>query len=252
MCAACALERHAVFRLILDPPRPPALNMAVDEILMKGQKLPEAVPTLRFYSWSTPAYSIGYFQDVDEIAARRRLAEKGVPVVKRITGGGMVLHGEDLTLSLTLKTPTPFLPREIKDSYLKINEALRVGLAEVLPAIDYASCKEVPSGRGGGERVCFETPSCYDLLLHKKKVVGSSQRRKDGTLLHQSSLFFKLDNKTLIHCVLRGFEKKWKVAFREIPLSDKELMEAERCALRRYASREWAWSPVENLPVVLV
>lgn len=214
--------------------------MAVDEVLMEAQKISSAIPTIRFYSWLTPAYSVGYFQDVGEIAERHRCAQKGVPVVKRITGGGMVCHGEDLTFSLTLKTPTGFFSTEVKESYLKINEALRTGLMEIFPALDYASCKEVPSGRGSGERVCFESPSCYDLLLGKKKVAGSSQRRKHGTLLHQGSLFLKLEREKLIGCILRGFEKKWGIAFHKIPLSDEELSRAGQCAAQRYSSPEWA------------
>lgn len=217
--------------------------MGVDETLMEAQKTPEAWPTLRFYSWSSPAYSLGYFQDVGEVASRRRAAEKNIPVVRRITGGGMVFHGKDLTFSLTLKASSPFLPREVKDSYLRINEALRSGLTELLPEIDYASCKDVPSGRAGGDRVCFEAPSCYDLLLGRKKVVGSSQRRKDGVVLHQASLFFDLDKETMIDRIRRGFEKKWGISFREIPLSDEELLRAKQCAARRYASPEWAYQP---------
>ncbi|MBI2094907.1 MAG: lipoate--protein ligase family protein [Candidatus Omnitrophica bacterium] len=234
----------SVFRLIIDPPRPAALNMAIDEILMDAQKTPAALPSLRFYSWSSPAYSLGYFQDVREVAARRRAAGKNIPVVRRITGGGMVLHGKDLTFSLTLKSTAPFLPREVKGSYLRINEALRSGLAELLPEIDYASCKDVPSGRADGERVCFEAPSCYDLLLGRKKVVGSSQRRKDGAVLHQASLFFDLDRETMIDRISRGFEKQWGIFFREIPLSDEELLRAEQRAEERYASPEWAYQPL--------
>src|SRR3989338_1059652 len=235
-----------LFRLIVDPPRAAALNMGVYEMLMEAQKDPAALPSLRFYSWSSPAYSVGYFQDVGEVAARRRAAEKNIPVVRRITGGGMVFHGKDLTFSLTLKSASPFLPREVKDSYLRINEALRSGLAELLPEIDYASCKDVPSGRADGERVGFEAPSCYDLLLGKKKVVGSSQRRKDGVVLHQASLFFEFDKETLMDCILRGFERKWGIAFLRTPLNEEELLRAERRAVERYASPEWAYQPLKS------
>ena len=157
------------FRLILDPPRTATLNMAIDEMLLGSQAAPDTAPTLRFYTWAVPAYSVGYFQDVDEIFKRFQSAKTGAPVVRRVTGGGLVFHGQDVTFSITAKENSPFFSGEVKDSYLKVNEALRVGLKPVFQGIDYADCKTIPSGRGKGNRICFEAPSCYDLLLYGKK-----------------------------------------------------------------------------------
>ena len=179
------------FRLILDPPRSAALNMALDEFLMRSQGSSEAPPVLRFYSWAEPAYSAGYFQNVDEIVKRFQCEKKHIPVVRRLTGGGLVRHGDDITFSLSVKGDSPFFAGAVKDSYLKVNEALRRGMKPLYAQIDYADCKSIPSAKGEKERICFESPSCYDLLLGGKKIVGASQRRKDGAILHQSSIFLK-------------------------------------------------------------
>ena len=199
------------FRLILDRARPAAENMAIDEALMQAQKKPESVPTLRFYAWERPSVTIGYFQDIEAVQKRF----KNIPVVKRPTGGGLVLHGNDLTFSLSIKTPNSFLPGDVKASYLKINEVLIDGLRELFPGLDFADCKSLPKAGQKGERICFEQPCCYDLMLDGKKVAGSSQRRQAGTLLHQSTLFLKGEREALIRNIIEAFERKWGIEFYE-------------------------------------
>lgn len=228
-------------RLILDPARSATLNMSIDEVLMESQNLPDASPVLRFYAWSEPAYSVGYFQNVAEIVKRYACEKKNISVVRRITGGGLVIHGQDLTFSLAVKSNSPFFLGAAKDSYLKVNEALRVGLQPLHPNIDYADCKSIPSGRGIGNRVCFETPSCYDLLLDGKKIVGASQRRIKGAILHQSSIFLEGDRETLWNHILDGFKETWKIDFFKQPLSNKELFSAEQKEKKRYTSAQWIY-----------
>ena len=227
-------------RLILDSAHSATFNMAADEFLMDRQSRPGSTPTLRVYFWRTPSVSIGYFQGIEKTA--RRLGGK-MEIVRRITGGGLVQHGEDLTFSLVLRNQNPFLPADVKMSYLKINEALRQGLKEIYPELDYADCKTVPSGRGSGERICFEKPSCYDLLIGGKKVVGASQRRKDGVILHQSTVFLNDSRKILIEKILKGFRGLWKINFQEKPFGTDELEMIQKKERERYGSPEWA-SPV--------
>ena len=210
------------FRLILDEARSAAMNMAVDELLM--QSVTEgAGAVLRFYRWSTPSVTVGYFENVAKVS--RRFGR--YPVVRRITGGGAVLHGEDLTFSLTMRLPISFFANDIKSSYLKINEAVRVGLCAEYPKMDYADCRTVGAQSSKQkERVCFDAPSCYDLLTAGKKVLGGSQRRTNGVMLHQSTLFLSQPPEILIKRIREGFENVWKVAFVEAGLSEKELCAA--------------------------
>ena len=213
--------------------------MAIDEMLLGSQAALDTAPTLRFYTWSVPAYSVGYFQDVDEIFKRFQSAKTSAPVVRRVTGGGLVFHGQDVTFSVTAKENDPFFSGEVKDSYLKVNEALRVGLKAVFQGIDFADCKTIPSGRGKGNRICFEAPSCYDLLLYGKKIVGASQRRKNNTVLYQSSVFLDGSEKIICAHIIRGFKKKWHIDFLEKPLSSEELLSAQKIEGERYVSSDW-------------
>ncbi len=210
------------FRLILDEARSASMNMAVDELLMR-RVMDHARPVLRFYHWTTPSVTVGYFEDVVKVS--RRFGR--YPVVRRITGGGAVLHDKDLTFSLIMSLPAPFFANDVKSSYLKINEAVRVGLREEYPEMDYADCRTAPSQSSKQkERVCFDTPSCYDLLSAGKKVLGGSQRRTGGVMLHQSTMFLSQPSETLMRRIREGFENVWKTAFVVSPLTLKELDEA--------------------------
>jgi lipoate-protein ligase A len=215
-------------RLILDPPRPALLNMAIDETLAESQKNPKSAPVLRLYFWEKPAYSIGYFQDAAQISNRFGCAKKKIPVVKRMTGGGAVFHDKDLTFSLCLRLPSPWIPRDTKSSYLKINEALRESFRKSHPKVEFADCKTIPSGRAKGERICFESPACYDLLLDGKKIVGASQRRQGDVMLYQSTVFFEEARGNLTDLILDGFKRKWGIEFLEEPLTEKELEHARK------------------------
>lgn len=214
--------------------------MAIDEFLMESQKDPENPPSLRLYQWSEPACSIGYFQNINEVAKRFQRAGRELRVVRRLTGGGIVPHGDDLTLSLTLKESSFRFLKEVKTSYLKINEAIREGLIRSYAGLDYADCRSIPSGRAGKNLVCFDRPSCYDLLLAGKKVVGASQRRQGIALLHQSTIFLQGDPAVLRRHIVGGFKKVWGVSFSEIPFNERELAQAEQLEKMRYTDPEWA------------
>ena len=227
-----------ICRLILDSPHSATFNMAADEFLMESQKNLNVLPVLRIYFWDSPAVSVGYFQNVREVA--RRLGEEAGVIVRRITGGGLVAHGRDLTFSLCLKNDNPVLPTEVKMSYLKVNEALRMGLKDLYKELDYADCKTVPSGRPDEKRVCFERPSCYDLLIGKKKVVGASQRRKDGVILHQSTVFLSDSRDILTEKILKGFREAWKIEFEIDPFNKAEINLIQKKEKERYGLPDWA------------
>ena len=89
-------------RLWCDPlPRDGYHNMAADELLL-GR--PEA--WLRFYGWSRPAVSFGYF-DTQRMAARLFPGE-GIEYIRRWTGGGIGDPRLGYTHTLTLPAPVSF------------------------------------------------------------------------------------------------------------------------------------------------
>src|ERR1700743_1226729 len=74
-------------------------NMALDEALLEAMPRLQK-PVLRFYRWTEPAASFGYFQKFSEIQRATLLR----PLVRRPTGGGLVPHDADWTYSLAFPT----------------------------------------------------------------------------------------------------------------------------------------------------
>jgi lipoate-protein ligase A len=155
--------------------RSAALNMAIDEALLETAEN----PTIRFYKWDHPALSFGYFgrfADVADQAAERDL-------VRRWTGGGIVLHGDDLTYSIVIPASEPAFSESPMSIYEKIHDAIRAALA--------ANGQSVELATNGAPRIsdsCFANPVRADLLSNGRKIAGAAQRRAQGALLQQGSI----------------------------------------------------------------
>src|SRR5262245_45051045 len=112
------------WRLIQDGPADAAWNMSVDEALLLAA--PGSPPALRLYTWTEPSVSLGFRQA--EPAWLWRCEALGVPVVRRVTGGGAVLHAGDLTYSVVAPLDAPELPGDLRGSYEWIRAQLIRGL----------------------------------------------------------------------------------------------------------------------------
>lgn len=175
------------WRLILDEtPRTGAANMAIDQAIAEATSTGAVPPTLRFYRWAPPAISLGRHQpiaDIDLAAAR----ERGYDVVRRTTGGRAILHTDELTYSVAGAESEPILGGGVMESYLRLSNALVLGLQR-------AGLPEVGKADGGvraGPNVsaaCFEVPSAYEILWQGKKLLGSAQSRRGGHVLQHGSL----------------------------------------------------------------
>jgi lipoate---protein ligase len=65
-------------------------NMGLYQALMST--VDDFIPVLRLYGWKPSAVSIGYFQSLEQEVDIKKCEDLGIDVVRRITGGGAVLH----------------------------------------------------------------------------------------------------------------------------------------------------------------
>ncbi len=90
--------------VIESEPQTGVRNMALDEALLEGA-LERGECTVRWYRWSAATVSLGYFQAAD---AAHTIAElSGLPIVRRLTGGGAILHHHEWTYSCTVPPGHP-------------------------------------------------------------------------------------------------------------------------------------------------
>jgi lipoate-protein ligase A len=166
-----------------------AFNMALDEALLEA--LPRVQkPVLRFYSWTEPAATFGYFQKFSEVEAATKLR----PLIRRPTGGGIVPHDADWTYSAAFPPGHEWHSLKAEESYRRIHDWLRLAFAKLNVATELAACCRKAEGGKTGRlateipRACFIGHEKSDLLWHGQKIAGAAQRRNQLGLLIQGSV----------------------------------------------------------------
>jgi lipoyl(octanoyl) transferase len=182
-------QSRAQWRFLDSGPADGFTNMAIDEALLKVLAAERGVPTLRFYSWSPPALSLGYGQLTVGKIDLRRCMSLGIDVVRRSTGGGAVLHDHEVTYSVVLRADDPRLAPGLLASYLMISHALVRGLSYL-----GISAELVPIRRGAllssgrTSPACFATLSSYEVAVAGRKLIGSAQRRVQDLIMQHGSI----------------------------------------------------------------
>lgn len=148
--------------------------MACDEALLGCAR----EPVLRIFKWSAPWVSAGYFTSLEKAAAVR----PDLPVCRRWTGGGVVIHDGDFTFTLAVPRGEPWVAMRTADSYRALHEAVAKALrSEGVDAV-------LSGGGAAGNDQCFASPVAHDIMVGAQKVVGGAQRRTKSGLLHQGSI----------------------------------------------------------------
>ena len=164
-----------------------AFNMALDEALLE-HAAQLARPVLRFYGWTEPAATFGYFQKYAAVAAATKLR----PLIRRPTGGGIVPHDADWTYSFVVPPGHEWHSLKAEESYRRIHEWIQRAFAElkieteVAPRAHKFEISNLKSEIPGG--ACFVGHEKSDLLWHGKKIAGAAQRRNKFGLLIQGSV----------------------------------------------------------------
>ena len=155
-----------------------AYNMALDEALLEAMpRLERAV--LRWYAWSEPAASFGYFQKYAEVELMTSLR----PLVRRPTGGGLVPHDNDWTYSLTFPTVHAWYGLSALESYRRVHEWIHAAFAKLGVVTELAA-----RSRRAQPGQCFQGYVTSDVLWQGKKIAGAAQRRTRQGLLIQGSV----------------------------------------------------------------
>src|SRR5258706_6996253 len=94
-----------------------AFNMALDEALLEAMPRLQT-PALRFYGWTEPAATFGYFQHYAEVETWTSLR----PLIRRPTGGGLVPHEADWTYSLAFPLTHWWFHLRAEESYRRLHE----------------------------------------------------------------------------------------------------------------------------------
>jgi lipoate-protein ligase A len=164
-------------------PRSGAENMAIDESLLVSA-VERKTETLRLYRWREPTVSLGYFQKEDDPVLASRFA--GLPRVRRLSGGGALLHDREITYSIALPDGHP-----LADSPTLLYDQVHAALVKLLNDLG------APAHVRGEKRdqpepfLCFGRGDPRDIVLAGHKIVGSAQRRRKGAILQHGALLLE-------------------------------------------------------------
>ena len=237
-------------RLIIDSAHDGAWNMAVDEALLASAAETSAWQ-LRLYGWRVPTLSLGYFQRYDERLAHA--ASRQAAAVRRASGGGAIVHDQELTYSLAL--PVRRGDRDHRRLYAVVHAALvRMLNSSGVPATLQGPVPEQPRQQ---PFLCFQRRTEGDVLVADAKIVGSAQRRsREAVLQHGSLLIAQSASAPELPgleslAALRLAHEEWQARVAQAilaaiglqpqpaDLTDDEIERAERLVAEKFGRPEW-------------
>ena len=161
------------FRSLLDAPAPGAINMARDAAVLEQVAAGTVPPTIRIYRWSQPTVTIGYGQRPADVVNLAACAADSVPIIRRMSGGGAVLHAAEITYSIMVPRTHGLVCADFPDSFAALCRPLVAALRQVgVPAI-------------------FKPVN--DLLVGGHKISGCAQVRRGGGVLQHGTVLLDAD-----------------------------------------------------------
>lgn len=155
-------------------------NMAADEVMLLTAA-EQGIASLRFYTWSVPTLSLGYFQAEADRQADPLFAE--CAWVRRPSGGGAILHHHELTYCLALPAGAPW---QTKESWIcRAHHIVAAAFTEFGVEAHSVVCGEE---KKLDPFLCFLHQTPGDLLVAGSKVTGSAQRKMCGALMQHGSI----------------------------------------------------------------
>lgn len=172
----------------MDGPADGHVNMAADEMLA-AEAVRQNRPLARFYRWSERTFSLGGFQRLEQARAEPAIAS--LPLVRRPSGGGGIVHGSDLTYAIAVPRDHPWggKPQVLYDTF---HEALADVLASRgIPAELHPGPE--PHAKDEERLYCFDRRARGDIVVpgpssDGHKLLGSAQRRLKSAVLQHGSL----------------------------------------------------------------
>jgi lipoyl(octanoyl) transferase len=257
------------FRLLHSGKAGASFNMAMDETIL-ASRIEGGIPTLRLYRWEKPSFSVGISSDPESALDLKKCAADGVSVVRRMTGGGVLFHDDEITYSFACAKEEIGEARDVLVSYRDICGFLKL-FYELLGLKASFACQEKGfNHRSLPHYMCSASHEKYDLVIGSKKIGGNAQKRARHFVFQHGSIPLSLDWKKmnsyfiegapdlgaevtslgrelssvpgkdhLETVLIRAFSEYFDVRLAEEGLSAKEEEILERLKKEKYENQEW-------------
>ncbi|MFA4700669.1 lipoate--protein ligase family protein [Pyrococcus kukulkanii] len=150
----------------------PEVQMAIDEAIMRARIEGRVPDTVRLYVFKPSSVTIGRFQSVKHDVNLEKARELGIPVVRRITGGGSVFHDEygEITYSVIIGEDYHPALKNIQESYRFLAGPLVDALKDLGLNAEFSGLN--------------------DIIVNGKKISGSAQTRRKGVILQHGTFMY--------------------------------------------------------------
>ncbi|MER5855559.1 MULTISPECIES: lipoate--protein ligase family protein [unclassified Streptomyces] len=182
------------WQLIHEGPQPPALHMALDEVLTAEVAAGRRPPTLRVWEWGAPSVIIGSFQSLRNEVDPEGAARHGIEVVRRISGGGAMFVEPGNTITYSLSVPEALVQGlSFQDSYAYLDDWVLGALGDM------------------GIRAWYQPLN--DIATDQGKIAGAAQKRivgpdgGPGAVLHHVTMSYDIDADKMVEVLRIGREK---------------------------------------------
>ena len=246
-------------------------NMAIDEALYSVFcKDPSAIPIFRIYRWKEPSFSIGVSQDPRQELDIEKCKTEKIPYVRRMTGGGIIFHDDEITYSFIVPEDIYAPRRPVAESFKALCSFLIIFYRKLGCEPDFAIDKPYRGIVGELSPFCFAGREKYDIVISGKKIGGNAQKRNRGIIFQHGSIPLSIDRarisdfskstlapelaeaislselnsstlsiEKLTDLLINSLEEAFSVSCKESVLSEEELSLALKLREEKYITEEW-------------
>ena len=181
--------RDFEWELVHPGPFPPALHLALDQVLTEEVGAGRRKPTLRIWEWDQPAVVIGSFQSLRNEVDLENAAKYGIDVVRRISGGGAMFMEAGSVVTYSLSAPGDLVRgMSFADSYAYLDDWVLQALRSLGIDATYQPLNDISSPSG--------------------KIGGAAQKRLGaGAVLHHVTMSYDMDGEKMVQVLRIGREK---------------------------------------------
>ncbi len=233
------MNKNINFRLIQSLKQSAKVNMLIDKAIASSFETTDK-PILRLYTWEE-SFTVGISQEPQLYATRYPQYKNNF--AKRMTGGGALFHGHDLSYSIVLP-PSLLQGLNVKKSYEKICSFLLNFYKSLGLNAKYAKdTQDIVLSKSEFCQIGFEA---YDIIINGLKIGGNAQKRSKNMIFQHGSipLYTKNNNTEAGNSledlnIILSYEEameKLKVSFEEtfsVKLNNSSLNKKENNYLQR-------------------
>lgn len=180
--------REVSWEIVPPIPQEPAMNLALDEVLLARVGRGERAALLRFWSWAAPCVVIGRFQSVANEVNVDRAAELDIQIVRRMSGGGAMLIEPESAITYSLYLPPDLVDGlSFPESYAFLDSWVIAALRDLGIDAWYEPLNDITSVGG--------------------KIGGAAQARRFGGVLHHTTMAYDMTQGLLLEVLRIGQEK---------------------------------------------